>query len=228
MPVITPAYPAMCATHSITKSTHTIIRRELLRAEGICVKILNREAPWKDLFERHNFFSQGYKYYLSIVSASLTKEAQQIWSGLVQSKVRRLVVGIEQSQQNVDIAHPFNKGFDRVHKVKSEDEKDEVLQGSIKYQVQEPKTTVEANDIVQQAAAMGDGGDLKMPTDGDKQEDADGASTVYTTTYYIGIELKPGAQITAVVVPPSLLNTRHRCQIPRHFLACRRVQAAMH
>lgn len=196
MPIITPAYPAMCATHNVTKSTLTIITRELHRADAICNKIVTTgEGQWKELFQRHTFFSQGYKYYLSIVSASLTKDAQLIWSGLVQSKVRRLVSGIEQSQPNVQIAHPYTKGFDRVHKVKNEDEKDEVLQGSIKYQITEVKTTEEANDIKQQTAAQGDTEGLTMPTtNGEKQDDKDGPSTVHTTTFYVGIELKPDAK----------------------------------
>lgn len=185
----------MCATHNVTKSTLTIITRELHRADAICNKILiTGDGQWKELFQRHTFFSQGYKYYLSIVSASTTKEAQLIWSGLVQSKVRRLVAGIEQSQPNVEIAHPYTKGFDRVHKVKNEDEKDEVLQGSIKYQITEVKTTEDANDIMQQTAAQGDAEGLTMPTtNGEKQDHKDGSSTVHTTTFYVGIELKPGS-----------------------------------
>ncbi|KAL1303481.1 hypothetical protein AAFC00_006862 [Neodothiora populina] len=195
MPIITPAYPAMCATHNVTKSTLTIITRELNRAAGICTKIFNGELQWKDLFTRHTFFSEGYKYYLSIVSASTTKDAQLIWGGLVQSKVRRLVSGIEQSQPNVEIAHPYTKGFDRVHKVKSEEEKDEVLQGSIKYQVTEVTTTEDNKDIMQQAAANGDAEALTMPTtNGEEQDKKDAFSSVYTSTYYVGIELKPDAK----------------------------------
>jgi len=205
MPIITPAYPSMCATHNVTKSTLTIITRELLRADAICNKIFTGEAQWKDLFERHTFFSQGYKYYLSIVSASLTKEAQLIWSGLVQSKVRRLVNGIEQSQPNVEIAHPYTKGFDRVHKVRNEDEKDEVLQGSIKYQITDVKTTEEANNVKQQAAAQGDAEGLKMPTNGERKEDKDGASMVHTTTFYVGIELKPGLYSQLVTIAKWLI-----------------------
>lgn len=188
----------MCATHNVTKSTLTIISRELARADGICNQILNGDKQWKDLFERHTFFSQNYKYYLCVVSASLTKDAQLIWSGLVQSKVRRLVAGIEQSQPNVEIAHPYTKGFDRVHRVKNEDEKDEVLQGSIKYQIAEIKTetTDEANNIKQTAAAQGSADNMEMPSaNGNKQGDENGSSTIHTTTFYVGIELKPGTPL---------------------------------
>lgn len=195
MPIITPAYPSMCATHNVTKSTLTIISRELARADTICNQILNGDKQWKDLFQKHTFFSQNYKYYLCVVSASLTKEAQLIWSGLVQSKVRRLVAGIEQSQPNVEIAHPYTKGFERVHRVHNEDQKDEVLQGSVKYQIAEIKTetTDEANNIKQTVAAQGSADSMEMPSaNGKKQENEDGSSTIHTSTFYVGIELKPG------------------------------------
>lgn len=207
MPIITPAYPEMCSTHNITKSTMAIVNRELERGQKICDQILAGKGQWKELFQRHTFFSHGYKYYLSIVSASTAKEAQQIWSGLVQSKVRRLVTGIEQSQPNVYIAHPYTKGFDRVHKVKSEEEKDEVLQGSIKYQITEVKTTEEANDIKQQAAAQDGAAGMTMPTtNGEKQGEEGGASTVYTTTFYVGIELKPGSLPLPIAIAKWLIS----------------------
>lgn len=205
MPIITPAYPSMCATHNVTKSTLSIITRELHQADAICSAISEGKRQWKDLFQRHTFFSEGYKYYLSIVSASTTKDAQLIWSGLVQSKVRRLVAGIEQSQPNVNIAHPYTKGFDRVHKVNNEDEKDEVLQGSIKFQTAEVKTTEEANNIKQLTAAQGDSDGLKMPTDREEQEAKDGPSSVFTTTFYVGIELKPGSYFQSTSIAKWLI-----------------------
>lgn len=198
MPIITPAYPSMCATHNVTRSTLTIITRELERADKLATQIFNGEKQWKDLFQRHTFFTEGYKYYLSIISASRTKDAQLIWSGLVQSKVRRLVNGIEMSTPGVELAHPYTKGFDRVHRCKNEEEIDKVLQGSIEFQAEDIKTetTEEANDIKQTVAAEGSAEGMEMPTtNGQKQETQDGISTIYTTTFYVGTELKPGNEI---------------------------------
>ncbi|KAF2218396.1 Poly(A) polymerase PAPalpha [Elsinoe ampelina] len=196
MPIITPAYPSMCATHNVSQSTLGIMTRELARADQITTQIFNGQKQWKDLFEKHTFFTQDYKYYLTIISASKTKDAQQMWSGLVQSKVRRLVSGIEQSQAGVEIAHPYNKGFDRVHKVHNDDEREEVLQGSLKYQVEDiqTETTDQANSVIQAAAAEG-AENMKMPegTNGSTEND-DGTSTIYTTSFYIGIELAKDAK----------------------------------
>jgi len=207
MPIITPAYPSMCATHNITISTLSIITRELDRAHQICVQILEGKQPWSELFQRHTFFSQDYKYYLTITSASRTKEAQQMWSGLVQSKVRRLVAGIEQSQAGVEIAHPYNKGFDRIHKCTSDDDRDKILQGNLDFQARdtETETTDQTKDPIQAAVAESEGSteNMKMPaaTSEAIQGDANGIQTIYTTTFYIGIELKKDAKALDISWP---------------------------
>lgn len=196
MPIITPAYPSMCATHNITTSTKKIITRELQRASAITGQIADGKLQWKDLFQKHTFFTQDYKYYLSIVAASRTKEAQLIWSGLVESKVRRLVTGIETSQAGVELAHPFNEGFDRVHRCQSEEDIDMVLQGSLQFQAPDIKTetTDVANDPAHAAAAEGNGENLEMPKPSGEilTTNGSGQVTIYTTTYYMGIELTKG------------------------------------
>lgn len=198
MPIITPAYPSMCATHNITHSTQKVIKRELLRASQITSDILAEKRRWKDLFDKHTFFVQDFKYYLSIVAASHDKEAQDNWSSSVESKVRKLVGLIEQSPaEDVELAQPFNKGFKRVHHCKTEEEKEEILQGSVKYSVK-TDTTNEANGMLQDIGAAGAADKLNL-TNGEANGDANGKDTnedkpiaVYTTTFYIGIELKPG------------------------------------
>jgi poly(A) polymerase len=190
MPIITPAYPSMCATHNITHSTKAIILRELVRAGEIANSIAAGKKTWNDLFHKHTFFTEGYKYFLSIVSASRTKEAQQIWSGLVQSKVRRLVSGIEMSDTGVELAHPFNKGFDRVHQCSNEDEVDMVFQGDLRFQVYGEKldqaNTADDVNMVTETNGTPNG----TPNDTTGAANGDGVQmTVYTTTYYVGLEL---------------------------------------
>ncbi|KAF2396319.1 Poly(A) polymerase [Trichodelitschia bisporula] len=216
MPIITPAYPSMCATHNITTSTKKVILRELARANTIAQAIHAGKKPWKELFQKHSFFSSDYKYYLSIIAASRTKEAQQTWSGLVQSKVRRLVSGIEFSDTGVAIAHPFNKGFDRVHLCKREEDVDMILQGDLQFQVQPGQEVKgEVKDATGESKASNgangdDNGDKNNTTENKSGEDNSEAKggdskddepqdvahddakkdiTIYTTTFYIGLEL---------------------------------------
>ncbi|KAJ9625728.1 polynucleotide adenylyltransferase [Taxawa tesnikishii (nom. ined.)] len=204
MPIITPAYPSMCATHNITPSTLTVITRELEGAAAITEEIMLGKRQWKDLFQKHTFFTDGYKYYLSIISGSRTKEAQQIWSGLVQSKVRRLVTSIEASQESVALAHPFNKGFERVHRCRDDEEIQKVLEGSLEYQDTDVKTetTEEANDVKQHAAAEGSADKMEMPNaNGEPQQNGDGMHMIYTTTFYVGMEIAKGAKSLDITWP---------------------------
>lgn len=194
MPIITPAYPSMCATHNITMSTKTILIRELERGRAITDKIFGGQLKWKDLFAKHTFFTNDYKYYLSIIASSRTKDAQKVWSGAVESKVRLLVTSLE-TQEAIAVARPFNKGFKRVHRCQNEDEIEAVLSGDLRFQATNVKTqtTDVANDPAHAAAAQGDADGMAIPDSNiDATTNEDGEQTIYTTTYYIGLELAQG------------------------------------
>lgn len=186
----------MCATHNITHSTMKVIKKELTRGGELVRSIYDGKAQWKDLFQRHTFFTTDYKYYLSVVSASKTKEAQLIWSGLVESKVRRLVSSIEEAQPGISLARPFTKGFDRTHQFHTQDELDQILYGKLDFLVSDSKNTDMGNDAAHAAVAQGNSENLEMPKSEDDQKNSNGtsASTVWTTTYYIGIELAEGGK----------------------------------
>lgn len=216
--------------------------RELKRAKEITVNIVDDKATWRDLFKRHTFFSDGYKYYLSIVAASKTRDAQLIWSGLVESKVRRLVGGIENNENSVELAHPFNKGFERIHTCKNDEEIDEVCQGSLKYQAKDTKTetTDVTHDPAHNAVADGNSDEATVapksvdkpqdkPDDHDTKMTGDEANgeretTIYTTTYYVGLELSKGTCDPYISVNHS---DAARFEIPRHLVASQRLQEVL-
>lgn len=205
MPIITPAYPSMNSTHNIGPSTFKVLMKELRRGLEVSNEIIDTsngpskkpadEPPlqWKDLFQKHTFFTKDYKHYLMVVSASHSKEMQQAWSGLCQARLRRLITKIEELQGSVELAHPFNKGFDRVHECLPGAQMDKVLQGNLDYQVKESETTETAGDIKTQVAAQADAEGMPVPVaDGEASENAgEGKQRIYTTTYYVGIDLKP-------------------------------------
>ncbi|KFY09442.1 hypothetical protein V491_08169 [Pseudogymnoascus sp. VKM F-3775] len=207
MPIITPAYPSMCATHNITRSTKEIIQRELKRGGNITDQIMSGKLQWKDLFAKHTFFTEGYKYYLSVISASTTREAQNIWGGLVESKIRLLVLSLE-GHDSISLAHPFNKGSERVHECHSEEEVEKAKSGSLQFLVKgEPTASEKPDDKPKQESANDvkkeNGEDVKKENDEDvkekngddvKKEDEPKTTMVYTTTFYIGLELKEGAR----------------------------------
>ncbi|KAK6399689.1 polynucleotide adenylyltransferase, partial [Oleoguttula sp. CCFEE 5521] len=141
------------------------------------------------------------------------------WSGLCLARLRRLIIGIEELQGSVELAHPFNKGFDRVHEYTTDDEKDKILQGNLDYQVKETQTTDIAADVTAKAdadatfndpsastaesaaALIANGtagatnGTVEAANGGTTPEKtATGKQRIYTTTYYVGIGLNPDAK----------------------------------
>lgn len=239
MPVITPAYPSMCATFNITRSSMTIINRELKRALQISESIMVGKRPWSDLFVKHTFFTAGYKYYISVISAAKTKESHTIWSGYVESKVRMLVQKLEQ-HQSIALAHPFNKGYERHHRCHNEKEIESVQEGSLDFLCKEDAVgpLVKIEPAVAELPIEAENGEHDRPIKSEIEEDGkstktkncengltinskpaedtgpmtaepvnsetpddtkpsktsavSGATDVYTTTHYIGLELAPG------------------------------------
>ncbi|TRX88518.1 hypothetical protein FHL15_010557 [Xylaria flabelliformis] len=190
MPVITPAYPQMCATFNITKSTKTIIQRELERGVELTDKILGSERPWKDLFVKHTFFTQDHKYYLAVIATSTTKEAHKIWSGFVESKVRILVGELER-HSSIALARPFNKGFERQHLTKTDQQAAEVQSGSLAYVTEDEDNSDDATVTKAENGTDGnaDSSDQKVTAENTTQP-----RRTYTTTHYIGLELAEGSK----------------------------------
>jgi poly(A) polymerase len=190
MPILTPAYPSMCSTYNVTQSTLAIMTKELKRGGLITEKIMTGKASWKDLFAKHTFFTKDYKYYLAVTSASTTKEAQKIWSGRVESRVR-ILVGLLEVHESIALAHPFNKTFERIHRCRTDEEIEKAKGGNLDYLFKEtpteatnPKSDPDGGvPIVKEEGVNGE----KNSTNGDES-----FTFVYTTTSYVGLELKEG------------------------------------
>ncbi|KAF8311151.1 Poly(A) polymerase [Clavulina sp. PMI_390] len=163
MPIITPAYPAMCSTHNVSASQLQVMTQEFKRGADIAEKIVDLKAGWEELFTKHNFFHH-YHHYLQIVAAADEQESALKWSGKVESQVRQLVLKLE-FVEGLMLAHPYVKGIE--HKVfcKSEEELDLVTRGTF------------TPAILQQ-------------TEEDIQ-DVPGARIAYTSTYYVGLGIRP-------------------------------------
>ncbi len=161
-----------------------IIQREFKRGGDITDQVMMGKAKWKDLFVKHTFFTSGYKYYLAVVSASKTKETQLIWSGFVESKVRLLVSSVEK-HDDIVLAHPFNKGFTRVHRCRTPEEIEEVKTGSLKYHAKDIATATTGHGLTLELA-------VKDQANGAVKADEEGVTLIYTATHYIGLELQEG------------------------------------
>lgn len=157
---------------------------EFARADGIVRDVYAGKKSWSALFKKHSFFTKDHKYYLSVVAASRSKTADVTFSGLVQSKVRLLVLGIDEGQTGIELARPYTKGIERIHRCKNEDEVTEVTKGSLDH-------LIAASDV---------------PEDGTSED-----HIIYTTTFYIGLRLPLGPS-PCVALFHHLLTRRQSAQ----------------
>jgi len=78
MPIITPAYPSMCATHNVTASTQMIMTEEFKKGSDIVDNVIVGSANWSELFAKHDFFHK-YKYYLQVIASTGSPDLQIKW-----------------------------------------------------------------------------------------------------------------------------------------------------
>lgn len=187
MPIITPAYPSMCATYNIAESTKTVIIREIERGAVITDNIFNGKAKWADLFKKHTFFTADHKYYLSIIASSTNAEQAKAWAGAVESKIRHFVYSLEGNKKLIKLARPFTKGFKRIHRCENEEQIKEVKRGVMKYKAAET-TTVESTDP---ELVAGNGAASVTNGDDSKPIAPEGGQILYTYTFYVGLDPTP-------------------------------------
>ncbi|KAI8334676.1 Poly(A) polymerase central domain-containing protein [Chlamydoabsidia padenii] len=178
MPIITPAYPSMCATHNVTNSTRTIMIKEFDRGATIAGDTLTGSKQWTDLFVKSDFF-QTYKHYLQVIASSTSTESQLKWSGLVESRLRQIVSKLE-VMELILLAHPYIKGMDKVHYITAE-EKADATRGV--YPLDRTFTLEEGGletDYLEKVKENGIWPEDKM----------DDLTPLYTTTFYIGLSIQ--------------------------------------
>ncbi|EED82659.1 predicted protein [Postia placenta Mad-698-R] len=184
MPIITPAYPSMCATHNVTASTQMIMTEEFkkgqlefyspgryllfLAGSEIVDRVIVGSADWSELFSKHDFFHK-YRYYLQVIASTGSSELQIKWAGTVESRIRQLVMKLEYVD-SLTLAHPFIKGFEQVLHCLSEEEL--------------------------RAAAQGDVSDAVAKRKKEEIEGKEGASSIYLTSFYIGLAIEPKQDIS--------------------------------
>lgn len=130
MPIITPAFPSMCATHNVTRMNQAVITTELVRAAKISRKIMRGTSTWDILVKDPNYFKL-HKHYIQIVLCSEFESEQHEWIGFVESKLRSLAASLEQVEEVGFVqTNPFN--FSSTHYCQNEGEVQSVREGNLK------------------------------------------------------------------------------------------------
>lgn len=184
MPIITPAYPSMCATHNITASTMKIVLSEFKRGNEIVNDISEGKKEWATLFEPHTFF-HNYKSYLVVTAAAKGSEEEGLsWGGWVESRLRSLVLKLE-LHDGITLAHPYVKEFETMYflpKDNPEASKELLTNFGSKSKEDIVKKYIEVTSDNKNDE------DIKA-----KREDKENYETLYITTLFIGLELASGS-----------------------------------
>jgi poly(A) polymerase len=112
MPVITPAYPSMCSTHNVSKSTMEVMKEEFKRGSEVMLRIEQRKATWADLFTKSDFFHR-HKHFFQVVAVATSEESHRAWAGFVESRIRQLVLRLE-TEEFIAGAPPFPETYEVV------------------------------------------------------------------------------------------------------------------
>ncbi|CAF1167268.1 unnamed protein product [Adineta ricciae] len=103
MPIITPAYPQQNSTHNVSRSTQRIIIEEFQRGLDTVNRIMSGKSEWKELFTGRPFIDR-YKHFIILLLSAPDQDRYVEWSGLVESKIRLLIVNLERNPY-IDLAH---------------------------------------------------------------------------------------------------------------------------
>jgi poly(A) polymerase len=94
--ILTPAFPAFNTAYCITRSSLRLLLTEVELALKVTSDIVVDRAPWTDLFTDLDFF-QSYQHLLQIEVLATSLQDFQSWHGLVQNRLKFLVLEIENS-----------------------------------------------------------------------------------------------------------------------------------
>ncbi|KAJ2160084.1 polynucleotide adenylyltransferase [Coemansia sp. RSA 552] len=199
MPIITPAYPSMCATHNVSQSTKQIIELEIKRGLMVLDRVMRRETGWQDLFEKDEFFRK-YRFYLQVNVSSTNDESNHHLHGYVESRLRQYVARLETTGLFV-LIHPYIKSFDHDFACTSDEEVERIRAGFLP-DPQQASSPVPNDGAATDSATADSAAEAMVPdTSSDAAEGAaeessaapsdgdSGKGKIYTSAFYLGLLL---------------------------------------
>ncbi|KAJ2634868.1 polynucleotide adenylyltransferase [Coemansia sp. RSA 1286] len=204
MPIITPAYPSMCATHNVSLSTRQIMGSELMRGLSIVERIMKGEAKWTDLFAKDEFFRR-YKFYMQVNVTSTDEEASHGLHGFLESRIRQYLVGLE-NVEHILFVHPYIKSYDHTFVCNTDQEIQDIRNGNIPTQPNTPTPSKDADT----PAVVGTNSNTANGENGSPAENASALSdeaqssekngseqkNIFTSSFYMGLFLKKKSEVS--------------------------------
>jgi poly(A) polymerase Pap1 len=118
MPIITPAYPCMNSSYTVSKYTLKIMLAEFARGYRFCAHMVRKnskeariEEPleWAPLVLETDFFTR-YATYIVVRAQAPDEDSLSRWSGWVEARVRRLLDELDRF--SMEAIYPFPKKFE--------------------------------------------------------------------------------------------------------------------
>ncbi|XP_019430308.1 PREDICTED: nuclear poly(A) polymerase 4-like isoform X1 [Lupinus angustifolius] len=106
MPIITPAYPCMNSSYSVSTSTLRVMMEQFQYGNKICGEVELNKVHWSALFEPYIFF-ESYKNYLQVDIVAADVDDLRAWKGWVESRLRQLTLMIERDTIGKLQCHPY-------------------------------------------------------------------------------------------------------------------------
>ncbi|KAJ1724484.1 polynucleotide adenylyltransferase [Coemansia erecta] len=190
MPIITPAYPSMCATHNVSLSTRRIIGSELKRGVDIVDRIMKGEAQWSELFAKDEFF-RNYKFYLQINVTSTDEDAFHGLCGFLESRLRVYLTSLEDVNLVV-LVHPYIKNYEHNFTCTTAQEVQDIRNGTTTTQPSTPAAAA-ATPTPTPAATENPSTEAEGADDGNDEEKTEPVSEkkeIFTSSFYMALQLK--------------------------------------
>eukprot|EP00033_Pygsuia_biforma_P001482 GCRY01001672.1.p1 GENE.GCRY01001672.1~~GCRY01001672.1.p1 ORF type:complete len:593 (-),score=154.00 GCRY01001672.1:88-1866(-) len=196
MPIITPAYPAMNSTFNVSRSTLAVLQAQFKQSEEEATKFeLSADSAWPTLFSEAPFFSL-YKYFLQITAKAATDAELLAWQGTVESKIRFLVMRIEDCPE-VKRLHPIAKAFPLTSRPTATPSEEDISNTTNSDSIEEETEKDSENQAEQQESSENEKGEDGVL--GKKSEIPVG--DVASVCYFIGVEYSNNQEATDNAAP---------------------------
>lgn len=108
--VISPAFPQMNTTYNVSDSQLKIIESSLREAFKVITFIEKGELEWEDLFISYPLF-HDFDHFLEIEILSKDEDSFYRWKGLIQARLRYLILSFEQETEEKVLYHLWPQEF---------------------------------------------------------------------------------------------------------------------
>ncbi|CAK9015264.1 Nephrocystin-3, partial [Durusdinium trenchii] len=193
MPIITPAYPCMNSSYTVSKYTLRIMVDEFARGKKFMTHLRKRndearvEDPgvWGQLFEPSEFFVR-YNTYIVVKAACPTVDMLNRWGGWVEARIRRLSDDLDRF--SFDQIYPFPKKFEHQGVVLPFDPERATLPEDKAGNTEQAKDTEESKTEAEASKQDPETEEVSESKDSDKDQ---GPKIREAAFWYLGIKTHP-------------------------------------